>query len=57
MKKKADLGRPSSGSFEGRESMDDDVLYKPPAKADQRDEKSFSPSKSSDEQEEEDEVP
>ncbi|CAH8257744.1 unnamed protein product [Arabidopsis lyrata] len=55
LKKKADLGRPSSGSFEGRESMDDDVLYKPPAKADQRDEKSFSPSKSSDGQEEEDE--
>lgn len=37
--------------------MDDDVLYKPPAKSDECDEKSFSPSKSSDEQEEEDEVP
>lgn len=37
--------------------MDDDVLYKPPAKAEQSDEKNFSPSKSSDEEEEEDEVP
>lgn len=57
MKKKADLGRPSSGSFEERETMDDDVLYNPPAKAEQSDEKNFSPSKSSDEEEEEDEVP
>lgn len=36
--------------------MDDDVVYKPLAKVDQHDDKSFSPSKSSDE-EEEDEVP
>jgi hypothetical protein len=52
LKKKADLGRPSSGRFEERESMDDDVLYKPPTKADQPDKKSFSPSNSSDEEEE-----
>ncbi|XP_023643129.1 arginine/serine-rich protein PNISR isoform X2 [Capsella rubella] len=55
LKKKADLGRPSSGSFEERESMDEDRHYKPPSKADQRDEKNFSLSKSSDEEEEEDE--
>ncbi|KAL1216466.1 hypothetical protein V5N11_008834 [Cardamine amara subsp. amara] len=53
LKKKADLGRPSSGSFEEREYIEDDLLYKPPMIADQRDEKS--PSKSSDEEEEEDE--
>ncbi|XP_010415749.1 PREDICTED: uncharacterized protein LOC104701705 isoform X1 [Camelina sativa] len=54
LKKKADLGRPSSGSIEERESMDDDLLYKPPAKADQRDEKSFSPS--DEEEDDEDEM-
>lgn len=35
--------------------MDDDTLYKPPEKFDQREDKRFSASKSSDEEEEEDE--
>ncbi|CAA7022396.1 unnamed protein product [Microthlaspi erraticum] len=55
LKKKASLGRPSSGSFEERESLDDDVLYKPPAEVDQHDDKRFSLSKLSDEEEEEEE--
>ncbi|KAF8074356.1 hypothetical protein N665_1109s0011 [Sinapis alba] len=46
-------GKPSSGSFEEREPMDDDILYKPPEKFDQRDDKRFTASKSSDEEEEE----
>ncbi|XP_056851485.1 uncharacterized protein LOC108842944 isoform X2 [Raphanus sativus] len=46
-------GKPSSGSFEEREPMYDDVLYKPPERFDQRDDKRFSASKSSDEEEEE----
>ncbi|KFK41476.1 hypothetical protein AALP_AA2G135800 [Arabis alpina] len=54
LKNKATLGRPSSGSFEEKDSMDDDVVYNPPAKVDQHDDKSFSPSKSSDEEEDED---
>lgn len=58
MKNKASLGRPSSGSYEERESLDDDVLYRPPEKVDQHDDKRYSPSRSSDEEEEEeDEVP
>ncbi|CAH8337391.1 unnamed protein product [Eruca vesicaria subsp. sativa] len=52
---KPSLGKPSSGSFEEREPMDDDVLYKPPEKFEQRDDKRFSASKSSDEEEEEEE--
>ena len=35
--------------------MDDDTLYNPPEKFDQREDKRFSASKSSDEEEEEDE--
>lgn len=35
--------------------MDDDTLYKPPEKFDQREDKRFSASKSSDEEEEEEE--
>uniref|UniRef100_A0A1J3G1S9 Uncharacterized protein n=1 Tax=Noccaea caerulescens TaxID=107243 RepID=A0A1J3G1S9_NOCCA len=53
LKNKASLGRPSSGSYEERESLDDDVLYRPPEKVDQHDDKRYSPSKSSDEEEEE----
>ncbi|XP_013620797.1 PREDICTED: arginine/serine-rich protein PNISR [Brassica oleracea var. oleracea] len=52
---KPSQGKPSSGSFEEREAMDDDTLYKPPEKFDQREDKRFSASKSSDEEEEEDE--
>ncbi|CAH2066600.1 unnamed protein product [Thlaspi arvense] len=52
LKNKGSLGRPSSGSFEERESMDDDVLYKPPVKPH---DKRFSSSKSSDDEEEEEE--
>ncbi|XP_013691198.2 arginine/serine-rich protein PNISR isoform X2 [Brassica napus] len=48
-------GKPSSGSFEEREAMDDDILYKPTEKFDQRDNKRFSASKSSDEEEEDEE--
>ncbi|XP_024004128.1 transcription elongation regulator 1 isoform X2 [Eutrema salsugineum] len=55
LKNKASLERPSSGSFEERDSMDDDVLYKPLAKVDQREDERLSPAKSSDEEEEEDE--
>ncbi|KAL0877793.1 hypothetical protein Bca101_027499 [Brassica carinata] len=46
-------GKPSSGSFEEREPMDDDTLYKPPEKFDQRDDKRFSASKSPDDEDEE----
>ncbi|KAJ0231952.1 Uncharacterized protein HA466_0294300 [Hirschfeldia incana] len=45
---KPSLGKPSSGSFEEREPMDDEPLEK----FDQRDEKRFSVSRSSDEEEE-----
>ncbi|CAN8239225.1 unnamed protein product [Cochlearia groenlandica] len=51
LKNKVSLGRPSSVSFEERQSMEDDVLYEPPAKVDQREDRRFSPLKSSDEEE------